>query len=110
MRGSAVCRGDHRTKTRLRLVTPVWSHIENALRSSPAAGIWTRRCSCEWRHTGRRRGGHLWWRQWSEPYELPHGYMVFTNGEFTDWVVYLNMLDEDLVDWHRTRCDMPANC
>jgi hypothetical protein len=43
--------------------------------------------------------GHLWWRQWSEPYESPHGYMVFTNGGFTDWVVYPNVLDEELLVW-----------
>jgi hypothetical protein len=43
--------------------------------------------------------GHLWWRQWSEPYELPHGYMEFMNGEFDDWIVYPDVLDQDLADW-----------
>jgi hypothetical protein len=47
--------------------------------------------------------GHLWWRRWSEPYESPHGYMVFTNGEFDDWVVYPNVLDEELVVWSQNK-------
>ena len=46
-----------------------------------------------------QKSGHLWWRQWSEPYELPHGYMVFMNGEFEDWIVYPDVLDQDLADW-----------
>ena len=43
--------------------------------------------------------GHLWWRLWSEPRELPHGYMVFTNGELDDWIVYPDDLGQNLADW-----------
>jgi hypothetical protein len=29
--------------------------------------------------------------------------MVFTNGEFDDWVVYPNVLDEELVVWSQNK-------
>ena len=46
-----------------------------------------------------RTSGHLWWRQWSEPYEVPHGYMMFADGGFDDWLVGRDLLDEELADW-----------
>lgn len=48
-------------------------------------------------------GGHLWWRRWSEAYEVPHGYMVFVDGRFDDWLVSRQYLDEDLADWSRNK-------
>ncbi|KRE63387.1 hypothetical protein [Nostocoides sp. Soil756] len=52
-----------------------------------------------WEHIS----GHLWWRQWSEPYEVPHGYMVFSDGRFDDWLVGRVELDEELIDWAQNR-------
>jgi hypothetical protein len=52
-----------------------------------------------WHHIG----GHLWWRQWSEPFEVPHGYMVFAVGGFDDWLVGREGLDEELRDWAQNR-------
>lgn len=43
--------------------------------------------------------GHLWWRRWSAPYEVPHGYMMFADGRFDDWLVAPEVLDQDLADW-----------
>ncbi|MGO4958426.1 hypothetical protein ACTQ49_14365 [Luteococcus sp. Sow4_B9] len=34
----------------------------------------------------RQLGGHLWWRRWSQPQETLHGYLVFPDGTFSDWV------------------------
>jgi hypothetical protein len=48
-------------------------------------------------------GGHLWWRQWSEPYEVAHGYMILADGSFDDWVVRREELDEDLANWPRNK-------
>lgn len=45
--------------------------------------------------------GHLWWRRWSEPFEVPHGYMVFADGRFDDWLVGRAEMDDDLADWSR---------
>ncbi len=47
--------------------------------------------------------GHLWWRRWSEPYEVPHGYMLFVDGEFTDWLMDRDELTRDLADWSQNR-------
>jgi hypothetical protein len=52
-----------------------------------------------WTHTG----GHLWWRQWSKPYEVPHGYMMFADGGFDDWLVGRDLLDEELADWSQDK-------
>jgi hypothetical protein len=52
-----------------------------------------------WTHTS----GHLWWRQWSEPYEVPHGYMMFADGGFDDWLVGRDLLDEELADWSQNK-------
>lgn len=57
------------------------------------------RMEAHWTQTS----GHLWWRQWSEPCELPHGYMVFTNGEFDDWIVSPDELDQDCADWSKNK-------
>lgn len=48
-------------------------------------------------------GGHLWWRRWSDPYEVPHGYMLSADGEFDDWVVGREELARELVDWSQNR-------
>lgn len=48
-------------------------------------------------------GGHLWWRRWSDPYEVPHGYLLFRDGEFDDWVVDRQELEKDLADWSQSR-------
>lgn len=48
-------------------------------------------------------GGRLWWRRWSAPYEIPHGYVLFADGEFDDWVVGHAELARDLADWSRDR-------
>src|SRR3954447_16829491 len=48
-------------------------------------------------------GGHLWWRQWSQPYDVPHGYMMFADGGFDDWLVGRDALDEDLTDWSQNK-------
>lgn len=50
-----------------------------------------------------RRSGYLWWKRWSQPFELPHGYMRFVDGSFDDWIVGENELDEDLRDWARNK-------
>ena len=47
--------------------------------------------------------GHLWWRRWSEPFEVLHGYMAFTDGRFDDWLVGREEFDEDLGDWSRSK-------
>lgn len=47
--------------------------------------------------------GHVWCRRWSEPYEVAHGYMLFTDGEFTDWLTDREELSRDLHDWSRNR-------
>jgi hypothetical protein len=47
--------------------------------------------------------GHLWWRQWSGPYEVPHGYMMLADGGFDDWVVGQELLHEDLTDWSQNK-------
>ena len=44
-------------------------------------------------------GGHLWWRVWSKPYELIHGYMLMAGGQFTDWVSEGVELEQDTADW-----------
>lgn len=43
--------------------------------------------------------GHLWWRTWSEPYEVLHGYMLLADGQFTDWVADRAELEKDIADW-----------
>lgn len=48
-------------------------------------------------------GGHLWWRRWSDPYEVPHGYMLFVDGEFHDWVVGREEIAQEVVEWSRNR-------
>jgi len=48
-------------------------------------------------------GGHLWWRKWSKPYEVPHGYMMFADGTATDWLVGPDFLDENLADWSQNK-------
>lgn len=50
-----------------------------------------------------RTGGHLWWGRWSESYEVPHGYMMFVEGGFDDWLVGPEELEEELVDWSQNR-------
>jgi hypothetical protein len=47
--------------------------------------------------------GHLWWRQWSEPYEVPHGYMMLVDGGFDDWLVGRDLLDDELSDWSQNK-------
>lgn len=56
------------------------------------------RVEVHWTHVS----GHLWWRRWSEPFEVPHGFMVFADGRFDDWLVGREELDEDLADWSRS--------
>ena len=46
---------------------------------------------------------HLWWRHWSDPYEVPHGYMMFAEGRFDDWLVAPDVLAEDLADWSHSK-------
>lgn len=48
-------------------------------------------------------GGRLWWRRWSDPYEIPHGSMLFADGEFDDWLVGRDELARDLADWQQDR-------
>jgi hypothetical protein len=48
-------------------------------------------------------GGHLWWRRWSDAHEVPHGYVIFADGGFDDWLVGPDMLDEELADWSQNR-------
>ncbi|WP_146040875.1 hypothetical protein [Ornithinimicrobium sufpigmenti] len=43
--------------------------------------------------------GHLWWRAWSAPYEVIHGYMLLVGGQFTDWVSDRAELEKDSADW-----------
>lgn len=43
--------------------------------------------------------GHLWWRTWPAPYEVVHGYMLMSDGQFTDWVSAREELEDDIADW-----------
>lgn len=43
--------------------------------------------------------GHLWWRTWSAPCEVIHGYMLLADGQFTDWVSRRAELEQDIDDW-----------
>lgn len=48
-------------------------------------------------------GGHLWWRDWSDPYEVVHSYVRFSDGWSDDWIVGRDHLDGELGDWKQNK-------
>ncbi|BAL89735.1 hypothetical protein AMIS_45150 [Actinoplanes missouriensis 431] len=48
-----------------------------------------------------QRGGHLWWRRWSEPREQVTGYFALHYGGFDDFVEDADTFVEELDDWDR---------
>ncbi len=47
--------------------------------------------------------------KWSRPVEVPHGYMMFVDGQFDDWLIGLDSLDADLLDWSQNRLGYAEN-
>ncbi len=48
-------------------------------------------------------GGFLWWRRWSTPKEILHGYLTFADGTSTDFLVLPEGLKEELQHWAQNR-------
>ena len=44
-------------------------------------------------------GGQLWWRSWSQPREQIHGYLLFEDGGFDDFVEDAHAVIDELADW-----------
>lgn len=47
-------------------------------------------------------GGALWWRRWSPPHEAVHGF-VLIDGQFSDWVMQADELEDAIRDWDSGR-------
>ena len=50
-------------------------------------------------------GGHLWWRRWSSPTEMLHGWIGLTDGTTTDFLIF-DGLDEALAEWATGTVDL----
>jgi len=48
-------------------------------------------------------GGFLWWRRWSSPSELPHGFVLFEDGVFDDFLDPIDVVAQDVSDWSHGR-------
>lgn len=43
--------------------------------------------------------GILWWRRWSKPTEMVHGYLFYADGHFDDFLATDDELKHDLQGW-----------
>lgn len=43
--------------------------------------------------------GLLWWRRWTDPDEIVHGFLFYADGRFDDFYAFGDGLEEDLRLW-----------